>query len=69
MENKRMARCGWCGRPKLTEQPCKNCGSLGNAPRRRPMRLVHHDHPEYVEGCFRCELSRDETQEEGHANG
>lgn len=23
--------------------------------------MVPHDHREYVEGCFRCELSRDEV--------
>lgn len=24
---------------------------------------VPHNHPEYVEGCFRCDLSRDEVME------
>lgn len=28
---------------------------------------VPHDHREYVPGCFRCDLSRDEAEDADHA--
>lgn len=36
---------------------------LGLSDNDKPSYFVRHAHTEYVEGCFRCDLSREETRD------